>query len=477
MALHRTADLLQAIVNSSPFAVVAYDLENHVQMWNAAAERTFGWSAAEVLGHEPVHGIASEQPALEALRERVLGGESVREVDGRRQRRDGQLVEVTISADPLRDSSGKLIGWVNLLSDVTESKRSRELLEQHRHDLAEAQALAHVGTWVWDVQTDMMRRSAELSRIYGHAPVESELPFKDVMAQVHSADRPRITALMGQALRERAPFGFEYRIVRTDGTERTLQARGDVVVDGNGTSLRVRGVAQDITEQRSAFDAVEAGREELRQLARRLQQIREEERARISREIHDELGQSLTGLKMDLAWMGTKLKVAQEPLRERTEAMMGLVDSTIDTVRRIAAELRPGLLDDLGLPAAMEWQLQEFGKRSGLETSIELRLPEGRLPAEVSTAVFRIMQEALTNVARHAAAKKVAVRLVRENGTLVLSVNDDGRGLPAETSSRRSLGILGMGERARALGGDITVTGAPGRGTTVTARIPITRTS
>jgi signal transduction histidine kinase len=294
------------------------------------------------------------------------------------------------------------------------------------------------------------------------------------MEAVHPRDRDRVKRIFDDAIRKQTPFSYEYRLIRPDGTERTLQARGDVVVNDAGEATRVRGVAQDITEHRHAFEAVEAGREELRQLARRLQQIREEERARISREIHDELGQSLTGLKMDLAWIGTKLKPGQEILRKRNDAMLGLVDSTIDTVRRIAAELRPGLLDDLGLQAAMEWQANEFSKRSGVDMDLELRAPDGSLPAEVSTAVFRIMQEALTNVARHAAAKRVMVRLFREDGHLVLTVQDDGRGLPeAGASRRRSLGILGMGERARALGGDVTVSGPPGQGATVTARIPL----
>jgi signal transduction histidine kinase len=177
---------------------------------------------------------------------------------------------------------------------------------------------------------------------------------------------------------------------------------------------------------------------------------------------------------MDLSWVGSKLKPGQEPLRERNDAMIGLVDSTIDTVRRIAAELRPGLLDDLGLQAAMEWQAAEFTKRSGVETDIELQESES-VPPEVSTAIFRILQEALTNVARHAGAKRVQVRLFWEDGHVVLVVRDDGKGLPgAGGGRRRSLGILGMGERARALGGDVTVGGSPGHGTTVTARIPIT---
>jgi PAS domain S-box-containing protein len=473
-ALHRTAEMLQAIVNSSPFAVVAYDLENRIQMWNASAERMFGWTAGEVIGKEPPHMVSEERSEFEDLRRRVLAGESVREVDAHRHKRDDGVLDVKISANPLSDSRGKLIGWVNLLSDVTEQKQARTQLEEHRYDLAEAEELAHVGTWVWDMKTDVVRWSSQLSSIYGLDPRESETSYEESLARIHPDDRQRVALVFELAVEQRTPFAFQYRIVRPDGTERILQSRGDVVLDGTGQPSRVRGVAQDITEQSRAFEAVEVGREELRLLARRLQQIREEERARISREIHDELGQSLTGLKMDLSWVGGKLKPGQELLRERNEAMIGLVDSTIDTVRRIAAELRPGLLDDLGLQAAMEWQVSEFTRRSGVATSLELEAGDGVLPPEVSTAVFRIMQEALTNVARHAAAKRVTVRLARSDGALALTVEDDGRGLPESGDSpRRSLGILGMRERARALGGDVTVTSSPGDGTKVTARIPV----
>ncbi|MBI4499844.1 MAG: PAS domain S-box protein [Gemmatimonadetes bacterium] len=474
VALHRTADLLQAIVNSSPFAIVAYDLDNRIQMWNAAAERMFGWTASEVLGSEPPHRVPAEGVEFRELRRRVLAGESVRDVEARRHKRDDGELDVTISADPLRDASGKLIGWVNLLTDITERKRAREQLEEQRHDLAEAQELAHVGSWVWDIKTGVARWSAELARIHGLEPRETETVREAVLERIHPDDRARVAELIDTALRDKAGFAFQYRIVRPDGTERILQTRGEVVVDSAGQPIRMRGAAQDITEQSQALQAVEAGREELRQLARRLQQIREEERARISREIHDELGQCLTGLKMDLAWVGTKLKPGQEPLRERNDAMIGLVDSTIDTVRRIAAELRPGLLDDLGLQAAMEWQANEFTRRAGVDVTLELEAGDGSLPPEVSTAIFRIFQEALTNVARHASAHHVTARLARDEGALLLSVHDDGRGLSeADRPGRRSLGILGMRERARALGGDVTVNGAPDQGTTVTARIPV----
>src|SRR6185503_10472008 len=347
---------------------------------NSAAERTFGWTAAEVLGGEPMQHLPDEVRDFEELRARVVAGESVREVEGRRRTRDGKILDVLISADPLRDSSGKLIGWVNLLTDVTEKKRSEEQLEQQRHDLTEAQALAHVGTWVWDITTGGLRRSPELARIYGKPPVEEETSYEAALAAVHPEDATRVRATLDNAVRKRRPFGYEYRIVREDGSERILQTRGDVVLNDGGEPVRVRGVAQDITEQRHAFEAVEAGREELRLLAQRLQEIREEERGRISREIHDELGQSLTGLKMDLSWVSTKLKAGQEPLKERNDAMIALVDSTIDTVRRIAAELRPGLLDDLGLQAAMEWQVAEFTKRSGVEADLDLQESESVPP-------------------------------------------------------------------------------------------------
>ena len=213
---------------------------------------------------------------------------------------------------------------------------------------------------------------------------------------------------------------------------------------------------------------------QLRALAARLISIREEERARIAREIHDELGQFLTGLKMDVAWLRKHLGKDQAPLLDKTETMRRLIDSTLQVVRRIATGMRPEILDDMGLVAAIAWQAKEFQKRMGIRCRVELPAAQPDLGSELSTAVFRIFQEILTNIARHAKASSVGVQLQISAQRLTLEVVDDGSGIAeGAVHARESLGLLGMQERAQLFGGEVSIRGSPGRGTTVALSIPL----
>ncbi len=227
-------------------------------------------------------------------------------------------------------------------------------------------------------------------------------------------------------------------------------------------------------ENARLFEEVRESREQLRELAIYLQHTRENERARIAREIHDDFGQQLTALKMDLLSLGRYLPDDNVEAARRAGRMSALVDDAIDKVRKLASELRPGLLDDLGLTAALEWQADDFQQRAGIECV--LSLPEDDLPLapELSTDVFRIFQESLTNIARHAQASRVEIRLTVEQGELILEIQDNGIGItPDQVRRRGSLGLLGMGERARLWGGQICFEGSPGQGTRVSLKMPL----
>lgn len=231
----------------------------------------------------------------------------------------------------------------------------------------------------------------------------------------------------------------------------------------------------EVAERRRAEEQLADSRDQLRALAARLQNSREEERIRIAREIHDELGQACAALKMDLAFVAHKTPAKQKRVRARLESAIGLVNAVIQSTRRIASELWPKILEDLGLTAALEWQAQEFESRTQIECRIAI--PEETLVLDMdrSTAIFRIFQESLTNVARHAHASRVEGRLWRDGEEwLVLKVHDNGKGIdPAQPRTRRSLGLVGMQERVHLLKGEFTVEGSPGQGTTVTVRIPL----
>jgi len=229
----------------------------------------------------------------------------------------------------------------------------------------------------------------------------------------------------------------------------------------------------EIAERRYAEEQFKETLAQLRALAGRLQSVREEERASIAREIHDELGQACTAIKMDLALIGRKITKRQTQLRAKIESSMRLVDDMIGTLRRISSDLRPRTLDDLGLAAALEWQGQEFEKRTGIKCHLVLPQEPLNLDPEKSTAIFRIFQESLTNVTRHAQATSVEARLEIEEDQLVFRVHDNGKGFdPEEAKAKKSLGLVGMQERALLLQGEVRIEGVPGSGTTMTLRIP-----
>ena len=235
--------------------------------------------------------------------------------------------------------------------------------------------------------------------------------------------------------------------------------------------LDVRARAE--AEARTLRAALEASREQLQRLAAGLLLAREEERTTIAREIHDALGQALTALRMDVAWIGRRLPDDMRATAGKLTEMVALIDDTIVTVRRIATDLRPGILDDLGLAAAVEWQAQEFEQRTGIRCALRTMVDDGRLDPLVSTAVFRIFQESLTNAARHSRASSVTVTLEHRDAELVLEVRDDGVGIAAaDASNVRSIGLAGMRERAQLAGGGCSIAGQPGAGTTVRVQIP-----
>lgn len=233
-------------------------------------------------------------------------------------------------------------------------------------------------------------------------------------------------------------------------------------------------VARDITERKQAEEELRKSREQLRALAAHLESVREEERSAIAREVHDELGQGMTGLKFDLAWVASRLPEASPALRGKVMEMFTQMDAMIRVVRRLSEELHPSLLDILGLAEAIEWQAQEFRARTGLECAVAA---EGEIPPleeAQATPLFRICQEALTNVALHAHASRVTIRIEEDAGHLILAVEDNGRGITAEEIVKgSSLGLLRMRERALLINGELTVVGRPGAGTTVTVRAPL----
>jgi len=230
---------------------------------------------------------------------------------------------------------------------------------------------------------------------------------------------------------------------------------------------------EQIAERQRVEEELRRSEDQLRALSGHLRAAQEEERARIAREVHDELGQALTALKMDLAWVGHRLADDQQELHTKVHVMTRLIDETVQAVRRISTELRPGVLDHLGLVPALEWHVREFQERTGLACVFKKSPEDLVVDAARATTVFRICQEALTNVARHAQATRVDIGLRIAERNLVLEVRDNGRGISADAvTNPQSVGLMGMRERVLPWGGDVQIHGAEGKGTVVTVHLP-----
>lgn len=259
--------------------------------------------------------------------------------------------------------------------------------------------------------------------------------------------------------------------LKSGATDYVLKTRLSRLIPAVNRALRE---AEERAAHMRAEEQLRTSHEQLRALSTYLQTVREEERTRIAREVHDELGQALTSCKLDISWIASKLPREQAPLLEKTKALGSHIDATIKMVRRISTELRPGVLDHLGLAAALEWQANEFQNRTGIKCSVRSSLRSPLLEQNISTAFFRIFQETLTNVIRHAGATHVTAALKEAGGQITLEVLDNGRGIsPEQVKGGKSLGLLGMRERAALLGGTFEIAPLRDRaGTKVTVRIP-----
>lgn len=395
-------------------------------------------------------------------------------------RKDGSKIWLSENVRVVRDEGGAVLYYEGFTEDITEHKRADERLRQSERQLAEAQHLARLGNWNWDLRSNILTWSDEIYRIFGVDPSVFDPAYDDTfMETIHADDRALVRGVVEVSLKTREPFSVHYRIIRPDGEERVIHSRGRIASDEYGNPVRMFGTAQDVTERRQAEERLRETTEQLRALSARIHSAKEEEGTRIAREIHDELGAALTSLRWDLESVDKIIAEAGDrpqthQLRERIGAMLRLTETTIGAIRRISSDLRPGVLDDLGLVAAIEWQAGQFQARTGITCRCDCSLENLDLDREQSTAVFRIFQEALTNVLRHAQATVVDITAKAEAGEFALKIVDNGRGITEdERMGARSLGLLGMRERAHLIGGKINISGAEGEGTVITIRVTL----
>lgn len=368
----------------------------------------------------------------------------------------------------------------SLKKQVQDFERIEEERKQPEEALKESEeryrnVVENAGEFIWQLDTKgnfvFFNKYAE--QVSGQKSVDWQ--GKHYAPFVHPDDLARVNKITEDTLAGNITE-YETRIFNIKGEIVDLEIQTlPIYVEGEVTGTLSFG--RDITERKNTERKLRESRNQLRSLAERLQMIREEERATVAREIHDDLGQSLTALKMDITWMKQNPGMVEEKRSTKFDVMLDLINSIIQTVKRIATELRPGILDDLGLVPAIEWQAEEFRKRSGIQCNLQISVGEVIIEEDISIAVFRIFQESLTNIARHSGATKIEVAIKKKDDLLQMEITDNGVGISEEQiSSSRSLGLIGMNERVSVLKGKLTISRAAEGGTTVGVYIPLKRT-
>lgn len=486
-ALHRQVQVFNNIYDG----VILTDLNGAVLDWNPGAQRMFGYAREEILGKDiGVLSLPEEAAVISARIEESLLHEGRWAGERRFVRKDGtQGVAETVMV-PLRNADGgEPFATLSVNRDITERQQAAEsqnLLRTLNERVKELTALHHVTHIIHEEGADtrhiLTMIAAFLTSAFQYSDVaEARIRLEDLEVATPgfiTASGPPEHLLRTQFATAEGGAGsieIAYREERPAVAEGPFLTEERALIDSVAEILRVA------YDRRKAEEALQKSREQLRALTGRLEQAVEEERKAIARELHDELGQALTSLRLDLSWLGRRLPALADAetapeVEARITAMSELVRETIHTTRRISRELRPPLLDDLGLEAALEWLASDFTRR----TEIACRFTVAKSASGISTsagcttAAYRIAQEALTNVARHSGATSVNIRVKRSGALLVMEVRDNGRGITEdEIRDVYSLGLLGMRERAHLVGGEVEVRSIKAKGTAVIAHLPL----
>jgi PAS domain S-box-containing protein len=463
-----TAGRYRALVESSEDAIISLSPDGTIETWNAGAEHLYGYRGDEAIGRPYAMVVPPEDASeLGIILEGLRRGHRIEHFETERLRKGGARISVSVTASPIRDDGGRVVGMSEIHRDITERRRAEAaLLESEQRFRTVLDRMRLIGLGI-DPSGHVTYCNEFLCELTGWR--RDELIGSDYFGMLIPAGHPVVGVFRRAVETGDVPAHYENEIVTRDGRRRQILWNNTWLRDMTGRVSELITVGEDVTELMQS-------QEELRALARHLESVREEEHTRMAREIHDEVGQALTALRLDASWLARKLPEASAPVRQKVAGMIRLADDTIEAGRRIVAELRPPILDDLGLVPALEWHLEQFAKHAGLRFKLAVSPRRLTVDRDLAVTAYRIVQEALTNVARHAEAKTVHVRLAERDGALTLEIRDDGRGIPADAvANHRAFGLVGMRERAYGRGGSFTIGRGAEGGTTVRVVIPLER--
>jgi PAS domain S-box-containing protein len=478
-ALRESEEVFRTLTENVSAGIYIYRDSKFIYV-NPTAELLTGYSRIELLGmslYDLIHP-GFRDTVRDRVEQRKLGRQVPSRSEDKITTKNGEERWMDVSAAPTSFCGEPAV--IATTFDITSRKWAEEELQRSEERYRTLFETAPDAVGVFDANMRLLMTNERGAQLYGFKEAK-ELIGHSVYEFIAPEDRERCQTEIEDMQRSGKLAVFECTGMRRDETRFDLETRATLIPNLEGQASSVLTVNTDITTRKCAEKALKVSQEQLRALSAKVQSAREEEGTRIAREIHDELGGALTGIKWELETIDTRLSASNgDPaiadVRKQLTSMTGLIESTIDTVRRISSELRPGVLDDLGLVAAIEWQAQQFQKRTGLKVRWETDLETAAVSRDGATAVFRIFQEVLTNILRHSAATNIDIKLQQGSDRLELTVMDDGRGITDdERKNTLSLGLLGMKERALLVGGEVRIRGAEGKGTTVTVTIPLSK--
>jgi two-component system sensor histidine kinase UhpB len=460
----------ESIIATDPAGTIIYINQFAADQFGCSVEDATGANIMEVT--VPTTSREQAEEIMEQLRRgEIWTGEFMA------HRHDGTLFPIRASNTPLFDEAGKLVAIIGVARDMTERHASEQALRQSEERYRAAFDQAAVGVAQIAFDGTFERVNPRLCDLLGYSAEElRRLKFSDI---THPEDLARSVRLLGEVLEhEREYFALAKRYIRKDGGVMWASSTVSLMRDRKGNPQSLIAIVEDISAQKEAEFALQRREAELRALTARLNTAHEDEARRIARELHDELGQALTAIAMETA--DAQRRLAQGNGSSATEiqchlaSVRALLDQAMGTTRRVCTELRPALLDQVGFVPALEWQAHDFESRSGIFCSLKLPEPAPEIGGELATALYRIFQEILTNVARHSEATEVTVDLTSSASEVCLTVQDNGRGMTNGQAAKPSgLGLIGIRERTLGVGGTASFEGKEGHGTRVSIVVPL----
>ena len=455
-----------SIIETSEDAIYVTDISGLVTDWNKGAEKLYGYTADEMIGHSIFLLIPIDRFNIcSRTMQEVQHGRSIGHSETVRRKKTGELVSVSITAAPVFSAEGTVVGLSAIERDISERKRHETTLSNSEERLRLAAQAGKMFAYEWDAATDLIVRSEESSKILGIDP-SVRLTGEQALGKIHPDDRETVVAAMGALAPEKPTLKVSYRIIRHDNTEIWVERNSVAHFDNEGSIVRIVGMIADITERKLAEAALSRAR--LRSI-----EAQEQERSRIARELHDDIAQRLALLTVELHQLQANANGQSAEIRERLEQLARQSAEIASDTQSLSHELHSARLDYLGLTAAVKGFCREFSKRQQMEIDFKSHDVPATLPPEISLCLFRVLQEGLSNSAKHSGGQSFVVRLWGTPDEICLSVGDSGAGFDSEAVKESlGLGLVSMEERLALVNGTLCIDSRPNLGTTIYARVP-----